>query len=220
MRVSTSERGVALVPATRKVHISRQDRRAAWEQRFLAATESLLRDGHKFSDLSVDRLASAAGTSRATFYVYFEDKGHMLRQLAQHILAELNHAASPWWDSPEKRDRPAALAALADLVATSRRHRLLLSAVIETAGYDERVAEDYNAIIAGLRAKQRQLIEQGQVEGTIRPMDADTVGGALILMIERGCTQLLSDNSDDDKVLARSLAEIIWSTLYLEPFER
>jgi hypothetical protein len=108
---------------------------------------------------------------------------------------------------------------MADLVATSRRHRLLLSAGIEAVGYDERVAEDYYAIIAGLRAKQRQLIEQGQAAGTIRPVDADTVGGALILMVERACTQLLSDNSDDDKILSRSLAEIIWSTLYLEHFE-
>ena len=41
-----------------------------------------------------------------------------------------------------------------------RRHRLLLSAVIDAAGYDEIVAEDYDSMITGLQAKQRQLIEQ------------------------------------------------------------
>ena len=48
----------------------RRQRREQMERRLLDATE-----------LSVDRLSSEAGISRASFYIYFEDKGHLLRRL-------------------------------------------------------------------------------------------------------------------------------------------
>ena len=52
------------------------------ERRLLDATERLMRDGASFTELSVDRLSTEAGISRASFYIYFEDKGQLLRRLA------------------------------------------------------------------------------------------------------------------------------------------
>ena len=60
---------------TRKPQAKRQERREQLERRLLDATERLMRDGASFTELSVDRLSSEAGMSRASFYIYFEDKG-------------------------------------------------------------------------------------------------------------------------------------------------
>lgn len=66
------------------------------ERRLLDATERLMRDGASFTELSVDRLAGAAGISRASFYIYFEDKGHLLRRLASRVFGELTDSARRW----------------------------------------------------------------------------------------------------------------------------
>ena len=60
-----------------------------WKRRLLDATERLMRDGASFTELSVDRLATEAGISRASFYIYFEDKGHLLRRLASQVFDDL-----------------------------------------------------------------------------------------------------------------------------------
>src|ERR1700730_18165621 len=82
---------------TRKPQVTRQQRREQMERRLLDATERLMRDGASFTELSVDRLSTEAGISRASFYIYFEDKGHLLRSLAGQVFGDLAHDAERWW---------------------------------------------------------------------------------------------------------------------------
>jgi AcrR family transcriptional regulator len=207
-----------LASVTRANQRSRSDRRAEWDGRFLAGTEKLLSEGNAFTDLSVDRLAAAAGTTRATFYVYYEDKGHLLRQLSRHVMVELQQAARQWWESAALRDPRDLLAAMKAIISSYRRHQALLSAVVETAGYDASVASDFQALMADYEATTREIIEQGRSAGTVRDLPASEVACALVWMVERTCYQTVrSSTPDNDDQLARALAEIIWRTLYLEP---
>src|SRR4051794_34010288 len=64
---------------TRKSQSSRAERRDNIRRRLLAVLENLLDKGENFTEVSVERLVSEAGISRSTFYVYFEDKGDLLR---------------------------------------------------------------------------------------------------------------------------------------------
>ena len=82
---------------TRKPQAKRQERREQIERRLLDATERLMRDGASFTELSVDRLSTEAGMSRANFYIYFEDKGDLLRRLASQVFGELADSAELWW---------------------------------------------------------------------------------------------------------------------------
>lgn len=85
---------------TRKPQANRQLRREQMERRLLEATERLMRDGASFTELSVDRLATEAGISRASFYIYFEDKGDLLRRLAGQVFGDLTSGAQRWWGWP------------------------------------------------------------------------------------------------------------------------
>ena len=85
---------------TRKPQANRQERRDQIERRLLDATERLMNDGASFTELSVDRLATEAGISRASFYIYFEDKGYLLRRLATQVFDDLIRAAQPSGSSP------------------------------------------------------------------------------------------------------------------------
>jgi TetR/AcrR family transcriptional regulator, ethionamide resistance regulator len=210
-----------LASVTRAAGRSRSDRRSEWEGRFLLGTEQLLSEGNAFTDLSVDRLATAAGTTRATFYVYFEDKGHLLRRLSRHVMAELQEAARQWWQSAAGREPQDLLSAMKAIIAGFRRHQALLSAVVEAAGYDASVAAEFRALMADFQAATREVIEDGQAAGVIRDLPQTEVAGALVWMVEQTCYQMVSTTTpENDDQLATALAEITWNTLYLEPINK
>lgn len=204
---------------TRRTRPRKDDRRAELERRLLAATERLMAGGLAFTEVSVDRLATEAGISRATFYVYFADKGHLLRLLARRVLTEPLAVAEARWREPV-RDAGGVLSAIREIIALFRTHQRLLTAIVETAGYDEAVAGEYRALHENIAAGLRAAIERDQATGHIRPLPAAETAAALTWMVERTCHQTLHDAPPEaDERLARALSELIWGALYLRPLD-
>jgi TetR/AcrR family transcriptional regulator, ethionamide resistance regulator len=204
---------------TRNSQANRQQRQEQMERRLLEATERLMGDGASFTELSVDRLSTEAGISRASFYIYFEDKGHLLRRLATQVFAELAGGGERWWVVAGRHDPDDVRAAMAGIIASFRRHQPVLVALNEMAGYDPATAQTYRDLLVAISGRVTQVIEEGQADGSIRPeLPAATTGSALTWMVERACQQDLPVNSPDyDAQLAGSLTEIIWGALYLKP---
>ena len=197
---------------------ARQQRREQMERRLLDATERLMRDGASFTELSVDRLSTEAGISRASFYIYFEDKGHLLRRLAGQVFADLADSADRWWRVAGRRDPDDVRAAMASLVESYRRHQPVLVALNEMAAYDPVVGATYRNLLTAITGRVARVIEDGQADGSIRPeLNAAAAASALTWMVERTCQQNLpSEPGSYDAELATTLAEIIWNTLYLK----
>jgi AcrR family transcriptional regulator len=203
---------------TRKPQAGRRERRGQIERSLLDATERLMADGASYTELSVDRLATEAGISRASFYIYFEDKGHLLRRLAGQVFDDLATAAERWWSVSGRRDPADVLAAMTALVATYRRHQPLLVALNEMAGYDAAVGATYREILAAISARLAVVITEGQDDGSIRrELSARTAATSLTWMVERTCQQSLPGTPESgDGELAATLTQIIWGALYLE----
>ena len=175
-------------------------------------------EGLAFTELSVDRLATEAGISRATFYVYFEDKGHLLRLLARQVMDEISGAARQWWQVTDRRDPNDLRAAIRSIVQTYRKHSALMAAVVETASYDPAVAAEFDALIGEIRDATTQVIEWGQKSGAVRPLPTNQVASALTWMVERVCHQMVrSTPADDDELIVEALTQVIWNSIYLEP---
>lgn len=203
---------------TRKPQANRQERRERIERLLLDATDRLMADGASFTELSVDRLATEAGISRASFYIYFEDKGHLLRRLAGQVFADLADAAARWWNVAERRDPADVHAAMSAIVASYRRHQPLLVALNEMAAYDPLVGATYTEILGDIADRMTTVIEEGQAAGTIRAaLPAATTASTLVWMTERTCQQNLpSRPTSYDAELADTLTQIAWAALYLE----
>jgi AcrR family transcriptional regulator len=197
---------------------TRQQRREQMERRLLDATERLMRDGASFTELSVDRLSTEAGISRASFYIYFEDKGHLLRRLAGQVFADLADSADRWWRMAWRHDPGDVRAAMDGIVATYRRHQPVLVALNEMAAYDPLVGATYRNLLTAITGRVTRVIEDGQADGSIRPeLPATATASALTWMVERACQQNLPTAPDSyDAELAEALAQIIWSSLYLK----
>jgi len=203
---------------TRKPQAKRQERREQIERQLLDATERLMADGASFTELSVDRLATEAGISRASFYIYFQDKGDLLRRLAGQVFADLADAGERWWSVGHRRDPADVLAAMTGIVASYRRHQPLLVALNEMAGYDPQVGATYREILVAIAARVTAVIEAGQDDGAIRrELSAATAASSLTWMTERTCQQNLPGRPRSyDAEMAATLTQIVWGALYLE----
>lgn len=202
---------------TRKAQATRQERREQIERRLLEATDRLMGDGASITELSVDRLASEAGISRATFYIYFEDKGHLLRRLASQVFGDLADAAQRWWSVASRSDPGDVRAAMTAIIAAYRQHQPVLVALNEMAPYDAAVGQTYRDLIAEVSRRFEAVIVDGQNAGTIRPqLPPDITAHTLVLMVERTCQQNLPARPTSfDAELAEVLTEIVWGSLYL-----
>jgi AcrR family transcriptional regulator len=84
---------------TRRAQNRRAARRDEIREHLLEAVERLVSDGLSFTELSVERLATEAGVSRSTFYVYFDDKAALLTAWLAEVIDEVTEAAQGWWAS-------------------------------------------------------------------------------------------------------------------------
>jgi TetR/AcrR family transcriptional regulator, ethionamide resistance regulator len=203
---------------TRKPQARRQERREQIERRLLDATDRLMADGTSFTELSVDRLATEAGISRASFYIYFQDKGHLLRRLTGQVFDDLANDGDRWWSVARRRRPEDVLAAVTAIVASYRRHQPLLLAINEMAAYDALVGATYHQVLSEIATRMAAVIEQGQQDGVIRgDLPAASTASSLTWMVERTCHQNLPGRPESyDAELAATLTQIIWAALYLE----
>ncbi|KZS66527.1 MAG: TetR/AcrR family transcriptional regulator [Mycobacterium pseudokansasii] len=203
---------------TRNTQATRRQRREQMERRLLDATEQLMTEGASFTELSVDRLATAAGISRASFYIYFDDKGHLLRRLAGQVFDDLAHRAAQWWEVAWRHNSEDVRAAMAGIISSFRRHQPLLVALSEMAGYDPMAAHTYRDLLTAISERLARVIEDGQADGSIRAeLPAATTADALTWMVERVCQQSLPGKPPEfDTELATTLTEIVWGALYLK----
>jgi AcrR family transcriptional regulator len=201
---------------TRTTQSNRSKRRDEIRGQLLVAVERLLAEGQGFTELSVERLATEAGVSRSTFYVYFEDKADLLRAWLASIISEVYQAAKAWWDLPDPVTKEDLRAALDHIVGTYRPHTTLMSAVLDASAYDGGVRTDFDRFmqrnIAGLRAH----ITDRQARGTIDPtLLAKETAAWLTWMAERGLHIMVAAAGDAElRRLITAYTDIIWNTLY------
>lgn len=203
---------------TRKAQAKREERREQIERQLLDATDRLMADGTSFTELSVDKLATEAGISRASFYIYFEDKGHLLRRLATQVFGDLAGDAQKWWGVAGRRDPADVHAAMSSIIASYRRHQPVLIALNEMSAYDSLVGQTYRELLTGISAQLTRVIEDGQADGSIRPqLPAAATASTLTWMVERTChVNLPSHPASYDAELATTLTQIVWGALYLQ----
>jgi AcrR family transcriptional regulator len=200
---------------TRKPTRSRAQRRDRARGEVLAILRGLLERGQAFSEISVERLASEAGISRTTFYVYFEDKTDVLRAWYAEMTEELVAAAQHWWELGPDATRDDLRAALRRIVAAYRPHTALLTATHEAAGYDPGVRDLVESAMEIYIAGLRRHIRAGQRAGFIDPeLPAAQTAFWLQWMAERGLHRAVAAPEPELERLIDAYAAILWNALY------
>lgn len=179
------------------------------------AITALVSEGESFTELSVERLVAEAGMARSTFYVYFEDKGALLRSIGASTLRSFYEGARPWFDARDGVTYDLVKDAMRGILDAFHEDEVVMVAVAETAVYDPDVGEMYRESVEGFVTAVRKLIQRGQKDGTVRDVDPVATATALSWMIERTTLQV-GPGATPKKLdqIATGLADVVWGTLY------
>jgi len=200
---------------TRRVRVSRATRREEIGLRLLTAAERLLDEGTSFASISVEQLITGAEIARSTFYVYFEDKGALVLELADRVTREVGQAASAWFKLQPGATRDGLRSALGEIAEEYARHRHMLAAVAEAAAYDERVRAQYAGVMEHRFDDMSTSFRDQQLAGLIAPgVDVEAVAPWLAWMIERGLYQLTGDSQKPAAEHLEGMTTVVWETLY------
>jgi AcrR family transcriptional regulator len=205
-----------MASVTRRSHGNRAKRREDVRRRLLTVVERLLSEGDTYAELSVERLVSEAGLSRSTFYVYFEDKGDLLRAWFTQVIEELEDAASGWWQLDGSATREDLHAALAEIVRSYRPHTTLMAALYDISSYDATAREEVGTMMGRNAGGLIKHVRRGQAEGWIDPdLPAKETSAWLMWMAERGLHQMVRiADADEAEKQIDAFTDIIWNTLY------
>ncbi|UXA11522.1 TetR/AcrR family transcriptional regulator [Mycobacterium sp. SMC-8] len=199
----------------RKARVSRATRREEIAALLFAAAERQIVDGVSFAAISVEQLITGAEIARSTFYVYFEDKGALVLELADRVTRQVGEAASSWFSLQPGATRDDLRAALGEIVAEYARHRHMLAAVAEAAAYDGRVRAQYAGVMERRFGDMSASFREQQLSGLIDPdLDLERVAPWLAWMIERGLYQLMSDSDIPAADRLDGMTTVVWETLY------
>ena len=152
----------------------------------LDATERLLAE-KRLEELTVADVIAAAGTSRASFYFYFESKQAVVAALLGRVIDEIYDAARPFLerdaaDPPEKSLREC----FAGVAASWRRHAPVLQAAVEGWRSSPEIGDLWGSYMARFTKAAAAQIERDRASGVAPPgPDARPLAAALLWMNER-----------------------------------
>jgi AcrR family transcriptional regulator len=184
--------------------------------RLKQALERSLADGGNYSELDVETLSNEAGLSRSSFYVYFDSKVELIREIADDVISGVIDMGDSWWDLPADATKADLRAALEHTYRAYRAQSALVGVFIEATAYDTAIREQYQALMQRSRARIEAHIRDGQQHGTVRAaVDPDTCATWLTALMSRGSHELIRA-APPEQVSARiaALTDIIWATLY------
>jgi AcrR family transcriptional regulator len=193
-------------------------RRAAIRRRLRGAVEQMIAGGDSYANVGIERLAGAAGISRATFYIYFDGKGDLLHAWLDETLAELRAGARVLLDLDGDATPTDICRALHQILAGYRTHATVMVAVYDEATRDGALRAGVDgAIDAGISALTA-WIERGQADGFVdRELLPWETASWLVWLLERGLNHVVPDADDARlRALAETLAQMAWRTLYCD----
>lgn len=182
----------------------------------VAAAACIDEDGGSFADLGVEPLARRAGISRASFYLYFEDKGELVRGWHSEFDESVAAGFAQWFTST-KPARSVVRAALEELATIHQQSRTVLSAIQEMSAHDPVLRQERAESFALRRSELRKHIIRGQREEWIdADLTADTTAAWLVSMVDRVMAQVMPRHGEVTSLIDTG-TDILWRTLYAGP---
>jgi len=177
-----------MVTTSGRADRQRRERQVA-RQRILEAASGLLEE-HRWTDVRLEDVMSAAGLSRTVFYRHFDDRHTLLLAMLDEIRQHIGSTGAAW-KAGDPHPVSALCTGLAELTTSMQEHGRLMQAVADAAAY--RIRAD----VAG---------------GHSRVRDPERVADALVRMNEALLLDAFGSRPYADPAEVRATISEIWVT--------
>jgi len=134
------------------------------------------------TDVSMDEIASEAGVARSTVYVYFANRGELLRACLQGMYAQLQAAIATTWeqeDEPARRLEGLIAEMLAVVDDSPAFFRVALVSQGTPVNDGEVVGSELALIGLDIARLLHGLVVEGMARGVFRPVEPDLAIGLI-----------------------------------------
>jgi AcrR family transcriptional regulator len=191
----------------------RREHRRNARRRLLDAAHGLLEE-HRWAEISLDDITSAADVARTAFYRHFEDRQRLLMAMLDDVGLELDHVADKWM--AEAEDPVAELrASLRGLTELFVEHGRLIQAISDTARHDPEIGALYDRLAERLVRATTRRIEADVEAGRSRITAPQEVARALTWMNERYLLASFGHRPFSDQAAVTEALATVWiNSLY------
>ncbi|WP_179266544.1 TetR/AcrR family transcriptional regulator [Asanoa hainanensis] len=188
-----------------------QERRRTVEAAVVAAVDRLLRQGHRFTDLTTQQIANEAAVARSTLYLYFGEKNALLIGMATTLGQGAYEIVDRWHPGD-----PRGLAGLADtfveVIRYYRERAHVLGAITEVSGYDRAVREHWTAQLDKfVDLAQAWLLAEQRAGHAAADLDRPTAGQIIVHGGNQAiASHVASGDPARDQAVAQEIAAAQW----------
>jgi AcrR family transcriptional regulator len=164
-----------------------------------------------YATITVEHVTNAVGVSRATFYLHFDNKEAIYREVVEQSTLALYESSGETWQSDDVRG--SIETATRRYMETFREHIGALRVLYTVGLFDDAFAQLQRASRERFETRIERHLRAGQNQGLFRAFDSSFASKALAGMVESFCTrELLTTDvlSDADFESAVKILSDLW----------
>ncbi len=192
-----------------------ESRRAEVEQTIANGLRSLLDDGVSWREVTVERIAEAAGIKRTLFYVYYPDRSSVLIRLGQEIVDSVIKGISSHF-LVDSTGVDGVREELTRFIAMMRKYRSITKALMDGSAVDETLEAFWRGLVTSFVDPTTRWIEELQASGgASTKINARMTAFCLVIMTGRVALHPLATDPEQKDELFESVVSIWTNALYV-----
>ena len=191
-----------------------ESRRADLEQKIADGLRSLLDDGLTWREVTVERIAEAAGIKRTLFYVYYPDRSAVLIRLGQEIVDSVIKGISSHF-LVDSAGVEGVREELTRFIAMMRQYRTITKALMDGSAVEESLDIFWRGLVTSFVDPTTRWIEELQISGgASKKIDPRMTAFCLVIMTGRVALHPLATDPEQKDDLFEAVLSIWTNTLY------
>ncbi len=191
-----------------------ESRRAEAEQRIAEALKGLLSDGIPWRDITVEKIAAAAGIKRTLFYVYYSDRNAVLIRIGKEFVDNVaGGIASHWLVGDDSKD--GVREQMRRFYDVTRDYSPVTRALMDGSAFDDEIAEFWKGLVISFVEPTKKRIDEIQAaQGITDGPDSYMTALCLVVMTGRVALQPVANDPKTSEALFEALFAIWTDALF------